>query len=212
MLGRGATRSAELPGNDRIEDEVRDYLRTTYPKIGLGYYPHAGFIHVDVGRTRAAYWVDYSRPGERAAPPGADKRTLFRKLVEFVSPGPDSRDELISTLADAEKAKLPVLVVFGANWCGDCKVLDLAFKEGASAPLIARHFKVVKVDVGKFNRNVDIAEGYGVPLKSGIPAVAVLSDQGRAVYATRAGELADARKMGDQGIHDFFVKVAAQGR
>lgn len=47
-------------------EEVRDYLRQTYSKIGLGYYPHAGFVHVDVGRTRAAYWIDYSRPGERA--------------------------------------------------------------------------------------------------------------------------------------------------
>ncbi len=46
------------------------------------------------------------RPGERNAPPGADKRTLFRKLVELVSPGPDSRDELISTLADAENREL----------------------------------------------------------------------------------------------------------
>ncbi len=47
-----------------------------------------------------------SRPGERAAHSGAEKRTLFRKLVEFVSPGPDSRDELISTLADAEHREL----------------------------------------------------------------------------------------------------------
>ena len=47
-----------------------------------------------------------SRPGERSAPPGAERRTLFRKLVEFVSPGPDSRDELISTLADAENREL----------------------------------------------------------------------------------------------------------
>ncbi len=47
-----------------------------------------------------------ARPGERGAPPGAEKRTLFRKLVEFVSPGPDSRDELISTLADAENREL----------------------------------------------------------------------------------------------------------
>ena len=47
-----------------------------------------------------------ARPGERSAPPGAEKRTLFRKLVEFVSPGPDSRDELISTLADAENREL----------------------------------------------------------------------------------------------------------
>ena len=133
------------------------------------------------------------------------------------APGPydeaaDARADIRAAQAAAAQAKAPVLVVFGANWCGDCKVLDQAFKEGASAPLIARHFKVVKVDVGKFNRNVDIAEALGVPLKSGIPAVAVLSDQGQAVYATRAGELADARKMGDQGIHDFFVKVAARGR
>jgi len=46
------------------------------------------------------------RFGERPAPPAAERRTLFRKLVEFVSPGPDSRDELISTLADAEQREL----------------------------------------------------------------------------------------------------------
>ena len=126
--------------------------------------------------------------------------------------GVDAKAAIRATLAEAEKARLPVLVVFGANWCGDCRMLDATFKHGPSAPLITQHFKVVKVDVGRFDRNVDIAQAYGVPLKSGIPAVAVLSDQGKAVYATRAGELADARMMGDQGIHDFFVKVAAQGR
>jgi len=46
------------------------------------------------------------RSGERPASPAAERRTLFRKLVEFVSPGPDSRDELISTLADAEHREL----------------------------------------------------------------------------------------------------------
>ncbi|MEO5770646.1 MAG: CBS domain-containing protein, partial [Burkholderiaceae bacterium] len=38
----------------------------------------------------------------RNAPSHADKRTLFERLLEFLSPGPDSRDELIETLADAE--------------------------------------------------------------------------------------------------------------
>ena len=36
----------------------------------------------------------------------ADKRSLFDRLVEFVSPGPDSTDELIETLADAEQREL----------------------------------------------------------------------------------------------------------
>lgn len=118
----------------------------------------------------------------------------------------DARAEVREALAAA--GPLPVLVVFGANWCGDCKVLDMAFKSGAAAPLIARHFKVVKVDVGRFTKNTDLAEQYGVVLKKGIPAVAVLSGQGQVLYATKAGELADARNMGDTAIYDFFARVA----
>jgi len=36
----------------------------------------------------------------------ADKRSLFERLIEFVSPGPDSRAELIRLLADAEQREL----------------------------------------------------------------------------------------------------------
>ena len=35
-------------------------------------------------------------------PDREDKRTFLRKLAEFIHPGPDSTDELIATLADAE--------------------------------------------------------------------------------------------------------------
>ena len=124
----------------------------------------------------------------------------------------DAKAAIRTTLSEAAQAKLPVLVVFGANWCGDCRMLDATFKSGPSAPLIAQHFKVVKVDVGRFDRNVDIAEAYRVPLKKGIPAVAVLSPQGKLLYATEGGELADARKMGDQGVYEFFTRIAATAK
>ena len=52
--------------------------------------------------------------------------------------GADAKAAIRSTLAEAETAKLPVLVVFGANWCGDCRMLDTTFKTGPSAPLIAQ--------------------------------------------------------------------------
>lgn len=140
--------------------------------------------------------------------------TLALAFSALAAPGPydeaaDAKAQIRAALVEAAQVKVPLLVVFGANWCGDCKVLDLAFKEGAAAPLIARNFRVVKVNVGRFDRNVDIAESYGVPLKSGIPAVAVLSAQGQVVYATKAGELADARKMGDKSIYEFFARVSA---
>lgn len=121
----------------------------------------------------------------------------------------DAKAEITTALAQARQAKVPVLVVFGANWCPDCKILDMAFKNGSSAPLINNSFKIVKVNVGRFDQNVDIADRYGIPLKKGIPAVAVLTPDGSVAYSTRAGELSDARKMGETGIYDFFVKVAA---
>ena len=45
------------------------------------------------------------RRAEGAGEP-RDKRNLFERLVEFLSPGPDSRAELMKTLADAEQREL----------------------------------------------------------------------------------------------------------
>jgi thioredoxin 1 len=121
----------------------------------------------------------------------------------------DARLQIRQALSQASSAHVPVLVVFGANWCADCKILDMAMKSGTSASLVARDFQVVKVDVGRFDRNVDVAEAYGVPLKKGIPAIVVLSPQNDVLYATRTGELADAREMGERGIHEFLQRLAA---
>ena len=46
------------------------------------------------------------RPARGATSPSADKRSLFERLFEFISPGPDSRDELIRLLATAEHREL----------------------------------------------------------------------------------------------------------
>ena len=137
---------------------------------------------------------------------------LLLSLACVAADGPyneaaDARQDIRQALSQAAQSGKSVIVVFGANWCGDCKVLDLAMKEGASAPLVAREFQVVKVDVGRFDRNVAVAESYGVPLKNGIPAVVILSAANKILYVTRAGELADARSMGENGIYDFLREV-----
>jgi len=44
---------------------LRDYLRKTYDKVGVGYYPNSVFVHFDV-RQRSAFWIDYSGPGQEA--------------------------------------------------------------------------------------------------------------------------------------------------
>jgi uncharacterized protein YcbK (DUF882 family) len=43
-------------------EAVRDFCRTL-KNVGCGYYPNSTFVHMDV-RESAAFWIDYSKPGE----------------------------------------------------------------------------------------------------------------------------------------------------
>ena len=126
--------------------------------------------------------------------------------------GVDAKAAIRAALVQAQRERIPVLLVFGANWCPDCRVLDAALHEGRSAALIERDFRVVKVDVGRFDRNLDVAARYGVPIREGIPAVAVVSPDRGVVYATREGELADARHMGEDGLYSFFKRISSAGK
>ena len=104
----------------------------------------------------------------------------------------------------AKAAGKSALVVFGANWCGDCKMLDLEMHQGELAKLVNDRLVVVKVDVGRFDRNKEVTGRYGNIVKKGIPSVVLLRADGSVAYQTDGGELADARKMGREGVTKFF--------
>lgn len=121
----------------------------------------------------------------------------------------DAKLAVRQALASSQSSHLPVLVIFGANWCEDCRALDASLHTGRNAELINRKFKVVKVDVGNFDHNFDLAAVYGNPIKKGIPAAVVLSPDNEVLFSTKGGELADARRMSETGIYDFFEHAAA---
>ena len=124
----------------------------------------------------------------------------------------DAKAAVQQALSFAKSDQVPVLVIFGANWCEDCRALDLALKTGRNAEQIAHEFKVVKVDVGNFNRNLDLSHSYGDAIKKGIPAAVVLSADNQILYATRAGELANARRMSESGIYEFFKDASEKAK
>jgi protein disulfide-isomerase len=118
----------------------------------------------------------------------------------------DSHRQITTAIAEASKANKNVVLVFGANWCGDCRALDTQMHKEELAALIATNYEVVKVDVGRFDKNRDIGEKYHVPLKHGIPALAVLDPGGNLLYAMDQGQFSDARHMSYESIKEFFVK------
>ena len=78
--------------------------------------------------------------------------------------------------------------------------------KGELANLLEREFVIVKIDIGRHDKNLDLAEQFHVPLKQGIPALAVLDSRGNLLYAMDQGQFQDARHMTYESIREFFER------
>lgn len=119
----------------------------------------------------------------------------------------DARVDINQAVSRAAADHKQVLVIYGANWCKDCLALNRGMGQGSLSHEVNKRFVVVKVNVGRFDRNVDLANQMGVTLKKGIPTVAVLSPEGQVLGATLGGELADARNMGEDAVLQVLAKL-----
>jgi len=116
----------------------------------------------------------------------------------------DAQRDISAAIANARKAKKNIVLIFGANWCPDCHALDAQMHNAELAALLAQNFEIVKVDIGRHNKNLDLAKQYKVPIQHGIPALAVLDFGGHLLYAMDQGQFADARNMSYESIKAFF--------
>lgn len=136
-----------------------------------------------------------------------------REEKEIYNERANARAEIKEALANAAGHKR-VIVVFGANWCYDCHVLDQAFHSSELAPILAANYEVVHVDIGKGEKNQDLMTKYEVPLKRGIPGLAVLDAEGKLIYSQKNGEFENARALAPADFREFLNKwkPAAQSR
>lgn len=107
----------------------------------------------------------------------------------------------------ARQKNLLLMVLFGANWCPDCRYFDAALRDSGVTKMVDDNFVIAKVDVGNWDRNLDIVETWGDPIAGGIPAIVVTTATGAAVFTSKAGDLARARYMDQAALVEFFQRV-----
>jgi thiol:disulfide interchange protein len=121
----------------------------------------------------------------------------------------DPRADIAAALQQASAEHKRVILDFGGDWCGDCQVLDIYFHQPPNLELLNNHFLLVHVDIGHFDKNLDITDKYGIPLKKGVPALAVLDAGGNLVYSQQAAEFGDMRYMYPGSVTDFLTRWKA---
>lgn len=119
----------------------------------------------------------------------------------------DATRDLAAAVARAKRDHKRVLVQWGANWCGWCVWLSGLMKSDAKlAAKLREEYEVVPVDVGQFDKHLDLAKSLGAQFKS-IPYLTIVGDDGKAVTHsnTEPFELKD----GKDGAHHDVAKLLA---
>lgn len=136
------------------------------------------------------------------------KKTPLQPPAQFnphlYSETADASADIHHALATATQQHKRVLLDFGGNWCLDCHVLDNAFHQPRIAPLLNNNFVLVHVNVGKYDKNLDLAKRYKVDLEKGVPSLAVLSARGEVLYST--GDFERARVLSQEDVIAFLDK------
>jgi thiol:disulfide interchange protein len=123
-----------------------------------------------------------------------------------IYPAPEqAKIDLAAALASAAATHKRIIVDFGGNWCTDCHVLDLYFHDTTNRPLLEANYILVHVNIGQMDQNVDIAQRYQIPLRKGVPALAVLGEHGELLYSQKTGEFEAMRGMQSSAVTGFLV-------
>jgi thioredoxin 1 len=133
-------------------------------------------------------------------------------LNEKIYPTGNARAEIQQALTSASKARKNLLVVFGADWCYDCHVLEKAFHRPDIAAVLKPNFQVVDIDIGNGDKNLDIAAQYQVPLNRGVPAIAILDSRGNLLFSQKNGEWERARALGPEDLLSLLKQWKPQAR
>jgi thiol-disulfide isomerase/thioredoxin len=112
-------------------------------------------------------------------------------------------------LARAKASGKLVLIDLGGNWCGDCRILAATMALPEMKRFIDRHFELVTVDVGRFDKNLQIPARYGITSRlEGVPALLVVDPKSgrQLVGRQQVADLADARHMRPQALADWIAQ------
>ena len=123
----------------------------------------------------------------------------------------DADAKVAAARARAIKGHKRLLIDLGGNWCLDCRLLAGTMELPELRAFVARHFEVVTVDVGRFDKNLQVPATYGITARlRGVPAVLIVDPRSnRLVNAGRETALSDARSLTPQALADWLAQWVA---
>ena len=103
------------------------------------------------------------------------------------------------------RGKQPV-VIFGGNWCPDCRILEGTLAMPTIKKFLQQHYQVMHIDIGRYDRNMELMDHLNIESKKGVPRVVILDLEKNIMNSSTSSEWTTARDRKQQEIYNYFQK------
>ena len=207
-LKSGGLRAAvlQIAGTEALRPEVREVVFQLQLTVAGSRRGQSRKLYASVGQI----WAKTGAPGA-AWQIVQGVRTDLARLPQPVKVNPDlypdnanAHAEIADAEARAARENKRILLIFGGQWCFDCHVLDAAFHLPEIARVVDSSYEVVHVDIGHYDKNLDIVARCETSITMGVPALAVIDAKGKVLFGQKNGEFEKMRALGPEDLLAFL--------
>ena len=101
------------------------------------------------------------------------------------------------------KSKQPI-IIFGGNWCPDCRILEGTLQLPTIKKYMIEHYEILHVDVGRYDKNMNLISYFKIPKEEGVPRVLVFDTNKNILNKESTKEWTTARDRKQQEIFNYF--------
>jgi thiol-disulfide isomerase/thioredoxin len=121
--------------------------------------------------------------------------------------GAEANAAVADAFAKAKRSHKLVLIDLGGNWCPDCIILANFLHLPEINAFIDKHYEVVSVDVGRFNKNLQVPTRFGFTERlKGVPTVLVATPDGQLINEGNVFAFTDARHMTPKDLSEYLAR------
>ena len=104
-----------------------------------------------------------------------------------------------------QESKQPI-IIFGANWCPDARLLEAVLQLPSIQNFLNPKCAILNVDVGDYEINTELFKFFNPKIETGIPRVFILDINGETINIDSNDRMRTARQQSPQEIFDYFQK------
>jgi thiol-disulfide isomerase/thioredoxin len=121
-----------------------------------------------------------------------------------------SSELLDSFIDEAINKNLQPVIIFGGNWCPDCRILDGTLELPTVEKFLNEHYKIMHIDIGRYDKNMELMSHLKIEQKKGVPRVVIFNFQKEILNSSTSSEWTTARDRKQQEIFNYFQKYVVK--